>query len=40
MPSYIIIKDMYEFLDQKKDGLIDLTEWMDVFSKYEYIPAA
>jgi len=36
MPPYTIIKDMFNFLDKKRDGIIELNEWMDVFSQYEY----
>lgn len=31
MPPFGVIKDMYEFIDQKKDNVIDLDEWMQTF---------
>lgn len=31
MPPYSIIKDMFEYIDKRKDGIIDMNEWMDVF---------
>ena len=36
MPPYSIIKDLFDFLDKKRDGVLDLTEWMDVFSQYDF----
>ena len=32
MPPYSIIKDLFDFFDKSRDGVIDLSEWMDVFS--------
>ena len=29
--SYYIIKDLFEFIDIRKDGVIDLFEWMQTF---------
>ena len=43
MPSYIIVKDMFDYLDftdLAKGGLITLNKWMNVFSKYDYVPSA
>ncbi|EGR32182.1 hypothetical protein IMG5_093060 [Ichthyophthirius multifiliis] len=40
MPPFSIIKDMFEYIDKKRDGVLDLTEWMDVFSKFEYVSQA
>lgn len=31
VPPYSIIKDMFEYIDKRRDGIIDMTEWMDVF---------
>lgn len=36
MPPYTIIKDIFDFIDKKKDGVIEISEWMDAFSQYEY----
>lgn len=35
VPPFAIIKDLFEFIDKRRDGLLDLTEWMDAFSKYK-----
>lgn len=40
MLPYSIIKDIFEYIDQKKDGVIDQAEWMDIFNKFEYVPQA
>lgn len=34
IPPFAIIKDLFEFIDKRRDGLLDLTEWMDAFSKF------
>lgn len=31
MPPYTITKDLFEYIDKRRDGIIDMTEWMDVF---------
>lgn len=31
MPPYSILKDMFEYIDKRRDGIIDMNEWMDVF---------
>jgi len=31
MPSYPIIKDLFDHIDIKKDGIIDFTEWSKTF---------
>ena len=36
MAPYTIIKDIFDFIDKKKDGVIEISEWMDTFSQYEY----
>lgn len=36
MPPYSIIKDLFDFFDKSRDGVIDLAEWMDVFAQYPY----
>ena len=30
-PSYSIIKDLFDTIDIRKDGIIDLTEWQQTF---------
>lgn len=35
VPPFAIIKDLFEFIDKRRDGVLDLTEWMDAFSKYK-----
>ncbi len=34
MPPYVIIKDIFDYFDKRRDGVIDLNEWMDVFAKF------
>lgn len=34
-PAHCIIKDVFEYIDKRRDGVIDLREWMDAFLKYE-----
>lgn len=34
-PAFIILKDAFDFIDSKKDGLIDLNEWMQAFELIE-----
>lgn len=31
LPNYPIIKDLFDHIDIKKDGIIDLTEWSKTF---------
>ena len=28
VPSFAIIKDLFDFVDVRRDGIIDLNEWM------------
>ncbi len=30
-PPYAIIKDLFEYINKKKDGKLSMTEWMDAF---------
>lgn len=30
-PSFPLIKDMFDFIDIRKDGIIDMNEWMQSF---------
>ena len=34
-PSFSIIKDLFDFIDIRKDGIIDLNEWMQTFKMIE-----
>ena len=38
MPTFIIVKDLFNYIDTKRDGYIDLHEWMETFKRIE-IPA-
>lgn len=33
VPAFSIIKDLFEFIDIKKDGLIDVHEWTQTFTQ-------
>lgn len=35
MPPLFIIKDIFEFIDIRKDGVIDMHEWMETFRKID-----
>lgn len=34
MPALSIIKDIFEFIDIKKDGVIDLNEWSQTLTQF------
>ena len=34
-PPFSIIKDLFDFIDIRKDGFIDLSEWMQSFRMIE-----
>jgi hypothetical protein len=40
VPPYSIIKDLFDYFDKRRDNLIDMSEWMDVFSKFDYVAKA
>ena len=33
IPNYVVLKNCYEYIDLRKDGVIDLVEWCNIFSK-------
>ena len=33
IPNFVLLKSCYDFVDLRKDGVIDLIEWCNVFSK-------
>ena len=33
VPNFVILKNCYDYIDLRKDGVIDLVEWCNVFSK-------
>jgi len=35
IPPFPIIKDLFDFLDIRKDGIIDMNEWMQSFRLIE-----
>ena len=37
MPSFVIIKDLFDYIDMRKDGAIDIHEWMQSFRKIEEV---
>ena len=34
-PSFIIVKDLFNYIDTKRDGYIDMHEWMEAFKRIE-----
>lgn len=38
LPSFNIIKDLFDFIDLKKDGTLDIHEWMAAFRAVKVIP--
>lgn len=35
VPNYLVIRDLFDSIDSKKDQLIDLQEWNETFNKLE-----
>ena len=33
IPNFVVLKNCYNFIDLRKDGVIDLVEWCNVFGK-------
>ena len=33
VPAFSTIKDLFEFIDMKKDGIIDINEWTQTFNQ-------
>jgi len=33
VPAFSIIKDVFDFIDVKRDGIIDINEWTQVFNQ-------
>ena len=31
LPSYTILRDLFDFIDIRKDNIIDIHEWMSAF---------
>ena len=34
-PPYSILKSMYDYIDIRKDGIIDINEWCKIFASFE-----
>jgi hypothetical protein len=34
-PSFNIVKDLFDYIDMRKDGVLDIHEWMQSFRKLE-----
>lgn len=34
-PNYILLKNTFDFIDIRKDGIIDLNEWLKTFNYTE-----
>jgi len=34
-PGFSIIKDIFDFIDIRRDGIIDMNEWMQTFKSVE-----
>ena len=35
MPTFIVVKDLFNYIDTKRDGYIDIHEWMETFRRIE-----
>lgn len=35
LPPYIIIKDLFEIIDIRKDNVIDINEWLQTFNQFK-----
>ncbi len=35
VPGFSIIKDIFDFIDIRRDGIIDMNEWMQTFKGVE-----
>ena len=35
VPGFSIIKDIFDFIDIRRDGIIDINEWMQTFKSVE-----
>ena len=35
MLSFVIVKDLFNYIDTKRDGYIDIHEWMETFRRIE-----
>jgi hypothetical protein len=35
LPAFSIIQDLFDFIDIKKDGYIDLNEWVQTFNNIQ-----
>ena len=35
VPTYPVIKDLFDTIDVRKDGMLDLHEWQQTFSRVE-----
>lgn len=33
IPAFSTIKDLFDFIDMKKDGIIDINEWTQTFNQ-------
>ncbi len=34
-PNYVLLKSIFDYIDIRKDGLIDLNEWLKTFNYTE-----
>ena len=37
MVEFVVVKDLYNYIDSRADGHVDLSEWMEAFKKIEVI---
>ena len=35
MPNFPVIKDLFEFIDMRKDNVIDIDEWLQTFIRID-----
>lgn len=35
LPSFVLLKDLFQTIDIRKDGIIDLNEWTQTFKQFQ-----
>lgn len=34
-PSFVLVKDLFNYFDSRGDGVIDINEWLQIFKRIE-----